>query len=136
LDAEEVRAKVLAALRGVYDPEIPINVVDLGLIREVLVEEGAEGPLVKVRYTMTAPGCPLVQMISELIRSAVQAAAGEGAKVELVYEDFPPWTPADMTEEGREEFKKRFGYDIMESFLKQWGSVENYIEAVRKALGK
>ncbi|HDM91768.1 MAG TPA: DUF59 domain-containing protein, partial [Candidatus Korarchaeota archaeon] len=50
LDPEKVRAKVLAALRGVYDPEIPINVVDLGLIREVAVEEGPEGTLVKVRY--------------------------------------------------------------------------------------
>ena len=136
VSAEEKRLKVLTALKGVYDPEIPINVVDLGLIREVSVEETDGSTAVRVRYTLTAPGCPLAQMLSSLIRRAVEAAVGGDANVELIYEDFPPWTPADMTEEGREEFKRRYGYDIMDSFLKQWGSIENYIEAVRKALGK
>ncbi len=136
MSSEEKRLRILTALRGVYDPEIPINVVDLGLIREVTVEE-KEGPTtVRVRYTLTAPGCPLAQMLSSLIKRTVEAAVGSDVNVELIYEDFPPWTPADMTEEGREEFKRRYGYDIMDSFLKQWGSIENYIEAVRKALGK
>lgn len=136
MSAEEMRLKVLTALRGVYDPEIPINIVDLGLIREVSVEERDGSTVVRVRYTLTAPGCPLAQMLSSLIKRAVEAVVGGEGEVELVYEDFPPWTPADMTEEGREEFKRRYGYDIMDSFLKQWGSIENYVEAVRKALGK
>jgi len=136
LSAEEMRLKVLTALRGVYDPEIPINIVDLGLIREVSVGERDRSTVVRVRYTLTAPGCPLAQMLSSLIKRAVEAVVSGEGEVELVYEDFPPWTPADMTEEGREEFKRRYSYDIMDSFLKQWGSIENYVEAVRKALGK
>jgi len=132
MDEEEVRARVLAALRAVRDPEIGINVVDLGMIRGVSVE----GNVVRVRYVLTTPGCPLAALLAAWMRAAVSGALEGEYEAELVLERFPPWTPADMTEEGREEFRRRFGYDLLERFLEVHGSVEEYVEKYRRAVGE
>lgn len=131
MDPEEIKAKILYALRFVTDPEIPINVVDLGLIRELRVENSK----VLLRMVVTAPGCPYSSMIAQQIEESVKAAVPEVEDVKVKLEIFPPWTPFDMTEKGREEFKKLFGYDIADSFLKRYGSVENYYELVKKYFG-
>jgi metal-sulfur cluster biosynthetic enzyme/Fe-S cluster assembly iron-binding protein IscA len=96
----EVEEKVKTALRNVYDPEIPMNIVDLGLIYGM--ETGPGGEL-RIRMTMTSPGCPAVE---ELVHEVeVQARAASGApsvKVEIVWE--PPWGPERMTEFARRQF--------------------------------
>jgi len=131
MDPEEIKAKILHALRFVTDPEIPISVVDLGLIRELKVEDSK----VLLRVVMTAPGCPYSSMIAQQIEESAKAAVPEVEDVKVKLEIFPPWTPFDMTEKGREEFKKLFGYDIVDSFLKRYGSIENYYELVKKYFG-
>ncbi len=131
MDPEEIRSKILYVLRFVTDPEIPINVVDLGLIRKLEVNDSK----VHIEVVMTAPGCPYSAMIVQQIEESVKNAVPELEKVEVRLKTFPPWTPFDMTEKGREQFKKIYGYDIAESFLKRYGSVENYYELVRKYLG-
>ena len=82
------KEKVVEALRKVYDPEIPVNVYDLGLIYDVSVEGGK----VKVKMTLTAPGCPLgaylPAMVEDAIRSEVPGA--KEVEVEIVWD--PPWT--------------------------------------------
>ncbi|MCD6348535.1 MAG: metal-sulfur cluster assembly factor [Candidatus Korarchaeota archaeon] len=131
MDPEEIRSKILYVLRFVTDPEIPINVVDLGLIRKLEVNDSK----VHIEVVMTAPGCPYSAMIVQQIEESVKNAVPELEEVEVRLKTFPPWTPFDMTEKGREQFKKIYGYDIAESFLKRYGSVENYYELVRKYLG-
>lgn len=88
---------LIAATATVYDPEIPVNIYDLGLIYAVeLSDEGA----VKVEMTLTAPGCPSAQELPEQVREAVLAVPGVTAcEVETVWD--PPWDPSRMTEDAR-----------------------------------
>jgi metal-sulfur cluster biosynthetic enzyme len=88
---------VINALREVYDPELPFNVVDLGLVYGVEVN----GRKVKVKMTLTAIGCPLsvylVDMVEETIKQKIPEV--EDVEVELVFD--PPWTPDRMAPEVR-----------------------------------
>jgi len=90
---------VFNALKGVIDPELGINVVDLGLVYGVEINEG----VVRVEMTLTSPGCPLAGLIDQMVKSAVGKLEGvERVELELVWD--PPWIPAMMSEEVREEF--------------------------------
>jgi metal-sulfur cluster biosynthetic enzyme len=89
--------QVLDQLKEVFDPEIPINVVDLGLIYDVQVSESNE---VVVQMTLTAPGCGMGEYIAQQAEWAV--AELEGAKdvtVEMTFD--PPWSPDRITEDGK-----------------------------------
>ena len=88
---------VLDALREVFDPEIPVNIVDLGLIYEVNVEDGNK---VSVKMTLTAPGCSMADMVTEDAREKILSVTGaKEADVEIVFD--PPWTQEMLTPEGR-----------------------------------
>lgn len=91
--------EVYQALRTVIDPEVGVNVVDLGLV--YAVEAGDEG--VHVRMTMSTPACPLGETILEEAREAIRNAIGEAfvVDIELVWE--PPWTPERMSKSARDE---------------------------------
>ena len=90
--------KVLAALRKVYDPEIPINIVDLGLIYEIKVNDGD----IYIKMTLTAPGCPIWQLIVEQVKEAVRSVEGvRNVEVDLVWD--PPWTPDRISPELKEQ---------------------------------
>ena len=94
---------VFAALRQVFDPELYVNIVDLGLVYEVLVTETGGKSDIHVKMTMTSPACPVgPQMIREA--KDVIASLGEGVgRVEVEMVMSPPWTPDRMTEEARDE---------------------------------
>ncbi|HZU17340.1 MAG TPA: iron-sulfur cluster assembly protein [Candidatus Dormibacteraeota bacterium] len=98
-EATTVREEdVYEALREVYDPEIPVNIVDLGLIYEVALRPRR----VDVKMTLTAIGCPMAPEVMEDVRDRLLALPGvEEAGVELVYD--PPWTPERMSEDARWE---------------------------------
>ncbi|MBI4496807.1 MAG: metal-sulfur cluster assembly factor [Chloroflexi bacterium] len=88
--------QVLEVLRDVYDPEIPVNVVDLGLVYGVEILDD----MVRVTMTMTAPGCPFHTQLSMDAQERIIAGTGaKDAEVEIVWD--PPWTPDRITEEGR-----------------------------------
>ena len=88
--------RVMEALRECYDPEIPVNVVDLGLIYNVSIDKGT----VHVKYTLTAKGCPAHELLSQQMKAAVQGVPGvTSAEVEVVWD--PPWTPDKMSGEGK-----------------------------------
>ena len=88
---------VIDALREVFDPEIPVNVVDLGLVYDVKIEDGNK---VSVKMTLTAPGCPLASVVEEDARDKILSVTGaKEADIEIVFE--PPWTPERLTDEGR-----------------------------------
>jgi len=88
-------------LRNVYDPEIPVNIVDLGLVYSMTVEEDIEeGSKVLVQMTLTAPGCGMGPAIAEDAKGKVMLVPGvDAAEVELVWE--PAWDQSMISEEGR-----------------------------------
>lgn len=86
--------QVVDALRCVYDPEIPVNIYELGLIYNVDV--GAQGDVV-VRMTLTSPGCPVAGYLPTDVENRVLAISGvKSARVELVWD--PPWNPGMMSD--------------------------------------
>lgn len=95
--AQALEAQVIEALRGCYDPEIPVDIYELGLIYGVDVD--ASG-VVKIRMTLTSPACPVAGTLPPDVESKVQAIDGvTSAKVDLVWD--PPWTPERMSEAAR-----------------------------------
>jgi Predicted metal-sulfur cluster biosynthetic enzyme len=105
--------KVVETLRQVYDPEIPINVYDLGLIRGVWLEDG----VLKVVMTLTAVGCPVAGYVAQEVGYAIQSAVPEAQDVEVEVDFERPWDPTQMTPQGRQMFKAIYGYDIVEQYL-------------------
>ena len=94
LKMAELRPLVLDALSTVYDPEIPVNIKELGLIYDVLVDKDAR---VGVRMTLTAPACPAAQSLPVEVQQKAAAVPGvTSAKVEIVWE--PPWDKDRMSE--------------------------------------
>ena len=89
---------VVAALRDIYDPEIPVNIYDLGLIYNVEIDEGH----VFITMTLTTPHCPVAESMPGEVEMRVGAVPGVGdAEVNLVWD--PPWSPANMSDEARLE---------------------------------
>jgi FeS assembly SUF system protein len=90
---------LVAELKTVYDPEIPVDVYELGLIYKLDVSHERE---VTVDMTLTAPGCPVAGEMPGWVEDAVRRVPGiKGAKVNLVFD--PPWDPSMMSEEARLE---------------------------------
>ncbi len=90
---------IINNLKEVYDPEIPVNVYDLGLIYNVDVDEENNANIV---MTLTAPGCPVVDILVDDITQAAQSVDGiEKVNVDLTFE--PPWDKSMMSEEARLE---------------------------------
>jgi FeS assembly SUF system protein len=88
---------VIAACATVYDPEIPVNIYELGLIYAVELRDDG---LVRIEMSLTAPGCPSAQELPVLVREAVMAVAGVTAcEVEVIWD--PPWDPSRMSEDAR-----------------------------------
>ena len=96
---DAMAADIVRALRGVYDPEIPVNIYDLGLIYKVDIGDGG---VVNIDMTLTAPGCPVAETFPGVVAQTVESVDGvTAAHVELVWD--PPWTMDMMTEEARLE---------------------------------
>jgi FeS assembly SUF system protein len=92
-----LRERVVAALREIYDPEIPVNIYDLGLIYGLDLDPAGR---VAIRMTLTAPACPVAHTFPGRVEAAVRGVAGvSDAQVELVWE--PRWDSERMSEEAR-----------------------------------
>ena len=90
-----IERDIIMALRQVYDPEIPVNVYDLGLIYEIKVNEDHE---VYIQMTLTAPNCPMADYVMEQVKSAVEDVPGVvSVNIDLVFE--PIWDKSRMSEE-------------------------------------
>lgn len=93
-------AEVMDALHECYDPEIPVNIVDLGLVYGVDIDEAASH--VQVTMTLTALGCPMAgEVISEVEMRVGQVENVQSCKVDLTFD--PPWSPDRMTEDAKWE---------------------------------
>jgi len=95
----ELEADVIAAIRTVFDPEIPVNVYDLGLIYRVDISNPA---LIDIDMTLTAPGCPVAGEMPGMVQTALETVDGIG-KVTVNMTFDPPWTPERMSEEAKLE---------------------------------
>ena len=90
---------IRAALKHVIDPEIGINIVDLGLVYRIEIE----GSRVLVTMTMTSPACPLADYLKTLVTEAIQEHVPDVTTIEIAIEWEPPWDPEMMSDEARRE---------------------------------
>ena len=98
--------KVMEAIREVYDPEIPVNIVDLGFIYGIKVDGGN----VHVTMTLTIPGCPMHQVLTKQVNETVGKIEGvENVEVELVFE--PRWSVDNISDAGKTKLRE-LGYNI------------------------
>jgi metal-sulfur cluster biosynthetic enzyme len=95
MDATITREQAIDVLKTVFDPEIPVNIWDLGLIYDLKIS----GSDVAIRMTLTAPGCPIGPQIAAEIRQKIQAIGAGNVEVDFVWT--PPWTTSRVTDEGR-----------------------------------
>lgn len=94
-----LRDKIEDVLRTVHDPEIPVNIMELGLVYEIKIQEGGK---VKITMTLTAPACPVAGEIIMEVENKVRAIEGiTDVHVHLTFD--PPWTKDMMTEEAKLE---------------------------------
>lgn len=92
------KENVLKILKECYDPEIPVNIVDLGLIYDVKVNAGN----VYVKMTLTAPGCPMSAFISEDVKEKILSLKGvKKVDVDVIFD--PPWTPDRISKTAKEQ---------------------------------
>ena len=100
VEGEVDEAEVWNQLKTVYDPEIPVNIVDLGLVYDCQLTKHESGTRVDVKMTLTAPGCGMGPAIAQDARSKILAIPGvDEAEVELVWD--PPWNQHMISEEGK-----------------------------------
>jgi FeS assembly SUF system protein len=93
-DLERTRNAVIDVLRSCYDPEIPVNIYELGLVYDVSVEDGGA---VTIQMTLTSPACPVAGSLPGEVQSRVAAVPDvKQVRVDLVWD--PPWTPERMSE--------------------------------------
>ena len=98
-DFLEIEGKIVEALKQVYDPEIPVNIYDLGLIYEIDVKEKG---VADIKMTLTAPNCPMVDILLSDTEQAVEGVEGvEEANINLVFD--PPWEKSMLSEEAKLE---------------------------------
>lgn len=96
-DVERLRGEIVEALRCVYDPEIPVDIYELGLIYGLDVDEDG---FVDVTMTLTSPACPVAGQMPGMVKAAVEQVDGvNAAEVELTWD--PPWTQERMSEAAR-----------------------------------
>ena len=92
-----IEAEIVEALKTVYDPEIPVNIYEMGLIYDLNVEPGGS---VQIKMTLTSPGCPVAGSLPGEVRDKVESVAGvASAEVEVVWD--PVWNPSMMSEAAR-----------------------------------
>jgi len=117
------------ALREVYDPEIPVNVYDLGLIYAIDARRVNGKPKVAILMTLTAIGCPVTGSILAYVEQAlldkIAGLSEENLEIEVTFD--PPWSPDMVSEVGREALKELYGYDVVEEWKKRMS--EQYQES-------
>lgn len=94
---EEIKLKITEALKTCYDPEIPVNIFELGLVYDIILEPTG---IVLVRMTLTSPACPAAGTLPPEVQAKVRSVPGvANAKVEVVWD--PPWNQSKMSEEAK-----------------------------------
>lgn len=114
---ENVKKRIIGVLETVIDPEIGIDIYNLGLIYSIEIIDDKH---VKIKMGLTTAFCPLANILPAIAKEQIKKHLDMDADIELVYE--PPWTPEKMTEKGRRMFMERYGYDIVEEWRRRYSS--------------
>ena len=98
---DELKEDIIKRLKSVYDPEIPVNIYDLGLIYKIDFEEKNNYVYANIEMTLTSPACPVAESLVEQVKYVTQTAdIIDEANVQLVFD--PPWDPTMVSDEGKE----------------------------------
>ena len=110
---DELLADLEEAMRDVVDPELGINVVDLGLVYDLNVEKGEQGKVALLDMTLTSAACPLTDVIEDQTRAALCTGPGGGlaADFHINWVWLPPWGPDKITDSGREQLRS-LGFNV------------------------
>jgi FeS assembly SUF system protein len=99
IDTQELGEKIIRVIKTIYDPEIPVDIYELGLIYDVFVNEDLD---VKILMTLTSPNCPVAETLPVEVEEKVKSLDEvKGAEVEITFD--PPWTQDLMSEEAKLE---------------------------------
>jgi FeS assembly SUF system protein len=99
MEPEAIREKIIEELHTVYDPEIPVDIYELGLVYDVSVDEGGK---VGIRMTLTSPMCPAAEMLPPEVETKARGVEGvSSVELDLVWD--PPWSPERMSEAAKLE---------------------------------
>lgn len=110
-DTATIAEHIREALKAVVDPEIHLNVIDLGLIYDIAVNDDGK---VTVTMTLTTPGCPMASSLAHAVgRAAARVPGVTGVHIQLTFN--PPWTPDRITPEGRMELMNRRSHNLSPS---------------------
>lgn len=115
-EKEELKERVIQILKEIYDPEIPVNVYDLGLVYEVNVTDDKR---IHVKMGVTTALCPVSSTIAAVAEEELKSKIPEAkeVRVDIVFD--PPWDPTMVTPEGREQLKMIYGYDIVQEMIER-----------------
>jgi metal-sulfur cluster biosynthetic enzyme len=106
------RDEIDEAMRDVVDPELGINVVDLGLVYDAHVDEGADGAVITLDMTLTSAACPLTDVIEDQATAAITGGPKPlAAELKINWVWMPPWGPDKITDEGREQLRA-LGFNV------------------------
>jgi len=95
----DIKVKIIDEIKKIYDPEIPVNIYDLGLIYKIEVIENTK---ISIDMTLTSPNCPVAEILPEQVKTAAKKTKGvKDVNLKLVFE--PPWTPDMMSEAAKVE---------------------------------
>ena len=107
IDKEQLKQKIIEILKQIYDPEIPVNIYDLGFIYGIDISDDGK---VHILMTLTVPGCPIHHLITQEITEKVGKLEGvSSVEVELTFE--PRWSVDKITEEGKKRLRE-LGYNV------------------------
>ncbi|WP_187647660.1 iron-sulfur cluster assembly protein [Nitrosophilus labii] len=100
MDLEKIKEQIIEELKNIYDPEIPVNIYDLGLIYDIDCKEGEQGAKCKIDMTLTSAFCPAAESIVELVKNIKNKVEEiEELEVNLVFD--PPWDKSKMSDEAK-----------------------------------
>ncbi len=100
MDLEKIKEQIIERLKHIYDPEIPVNIYDLGLIYKIDCKEGKEGAICDIDMTLTSAFCPAAESIMQLVKNIKNVIDGiEELNVNFVFD--PPWDQSKMSDEAK-----------------------------------
>jgi FeS assembly SUF system protein len=95
VNKEEIKQSIVVALKTIYDPEIPVDIYELGLVYDIAIDDNSD---VKINMTLTSPSCPVAETLPPEVEQKVASVPGvNGCKVEITWD--PPWDKSMMSEE-------------------------------------